>query len=145
MCLRPHCGQWVRTVYWAPNFVVSSHAGDDFISLFPKLLIPAVILESLLLSNSGPMGITKIALAASPANALCRCNAAQRVVSGNENAPQKDHYCKTDHHNPSLAGSAATQSSTRTNYSEFFVRYGLSATLCRCNGYYGGAVAQALR
>ena len=65
MCLRPHCGQWVRTVYWAPNFVVSSHAGDDFISLFPKLLIPAVILESLLLSNSGPMGITKIALAAS--------------------------------------------------------------------------------
>ena len=31
----------------------------------PKLRIPAVILESLLLFNNGPMGITKIALAAS--------------------------------------------------------------------------------
>ncbi|MGB8075844.1 MAG: hypothetical protein WCF55_23845, partial [Pseudolabrys sp.] len=60
-------------VYWAPNFVVSSHAGDDFISLSPKLLIPAVILESLLLSNSGPMGITKIALVDK-----------RFVVSGNE-------------------------------------------------------------
>src|SRR5262245_838469 len=31
MCLRPHCGQRVRTVYLAPDFAVSSHAGEDFI------------------------------------------------------------------------------------------------------------------
>src|ERR1700741_2728210 len=29
MCLRPHCGQRVRTVYAAPeDFAVSDHAGD---------------------------------------------------------------------------------------------------------------------
>src|SRR5215475_12477265 len=30
MCLRPHCGQRVRTVYSGPDFAVSSHAGEDF-------------------------------------------------------------------------------------------------------------------
>jgi hypothetical protein len=28
MCLRPHCGQRVRTMYLAPNFAGSSHASD---------------------------------------------------------------------------------------------------------------------